>query len=90
MKKKDRKIEGDESKDTGYSVSVVNIRYARGKVHVEGRVPEIVTLSIPEGIMRLKKDKAKFEEEVEAFAYNCLSRKYGVEITSCQVFLPLD
>jgi hypothetical protein len=87
MKKKDKKEVAE--KDSGYSVSVVNIHYRRkSRTFIDCKIPEIVTLNIPEGIMRLKGDEQKFMDEIESFAYNCISRKYQIEVTNCQIFLP--
>ena len=78
-KNKDRNDHEEE-----YSVSVVNIRHTGC-----GKVPEMISLNIPSGIMRLRNsDLGKFYDEVESFAYNCISKKYGVEVTYCQVLLP--
>ena len=39
------------------------------------------------GAMR-SNDEQKFMDEIESFAYNCISRKYQIEVTNYQIFLP--
>ena len=61
----------------------------------QGDLPAEYSLSIPGYLadLRLAKDiesQAKFKDEIETFVYNFLTKKFGVECSSCQIFLPLD
>ena len=69
---------------------VVNIKC--GKMHgSRGRDrDDIVVLDVPEGILRTKNNKEQFYDNIETFAYNTVTRKFGTEVYSCQVFLPLE
>ena len=76
----------------GYQVIVVNIFY---KTPIEERAknkeyPTSLILDIPEGILKCKKNQTKFYDTVEQFVYNTITRKYGSEVTSCQIYLPLE
>ena len=75
----------------GYQILISNIKFG-GKVlnsKIKDR-PTDAVLDVPEGILRTKSDKQKFEDTIESFAYNTLSRKYGKEVSYCQVWLPLE
>ena len=69
-------------------MNVVNIKYDHTKKPKVREMPDCVPLTIPEGIMRLKDNDKKFLEEVEYFVYTSLTRKFGVEICFCQIYLP--
>ena len=76
----------------GYQVIVVNIFY---KTPVEERIknkeyPTSMILDIPEGILKCKKNQNKFYDTVEQFVYNTITRKYGSEVISGQIYLPLE
>lgn len=75
----------------GYQILISNIKFG-GKVLNSNikDLPSDAVLDVPEGILRTQTDKKKFEDAVESFAYNTLSRKYGKEVSYCQVWLPLD
>lgn len=49
----------------------------------------MATLDVPEGILKTMNDTKKFMENIESFAYNTLTKKYGAEVSYCQVYLPL-
>ena len=77
-----------EQNDSGYQITITDIKYGR---ELSGKVkhrPEITTLDVPESLLKLKEDNAKFMENIESFAYNMLTRKYGAEVCHCQVWLP--
>jgi hypothetical protein len=80
-----------ENSHDGYQVIVVNIFY---KTPVEKsknkEYPTSLILDIPEGILKCKKNQNKFYDTVEQFVYNTITRKYGTEVTSCQIYLPLE
>lgn len=48
-------------------------------------LPNEYSLSIPTFLMPLKNsvDEQKFKDEVEAFVYNFLNKKFGTECTYC-------
>ena len=79
-----------ESKD-GYQITVVNIKYGNEFSKRSKDRPEMVTLDVPEALLKMKdEDGEKFLELVESFAYNTVTRKYGAEVTHCQIYLPIE
>jgi hypothetical protein len=87
--KKKEKIMKNEIKD-GYQVLVVNIKYGKELNNKVKYKPETTVLDIPENILKTQKDEYKFKNNIETFVYNTLSKKYNVEINSCQIWLPFN
>lgn len=50
----------------------------------------MTVLDVPEGILKTMNDKQKFIDSIETFAYNTTTKKYGAEVMSCQIYLPLE
>jgi hypothetical protein len=73
-----------------YQVLVVNITYGNELSNKIKDRPEMTVLDIPESILKNKKDETKFKDSIESFVYNTLTRKYGAEVCSCQIWLPFD
>lgn len=75
----------------GYQITVVNIKYGNAlSKRIKDR-PEMVVLDLPDALLKSRdKNEEKFLDSVEAFAYNTVSRKYGAEVSYCQVYLPLE
>ena len=71
-------------------IMVVNIKYGRFLTTKIKERPEMVTLDLPESLVKIRNKTEKFLDGVESFAYNIITRKYGAEVCNCQVFLPLD
>lgn len=62
--------------------------YGKGK---QKELPTMVTVTVPETIRtQEEKDYAMFKDNVETFAYNFLTKKYGVEVSFCQIWLYLN
>ena len=78
--------------EASYQITVANIKYGRSFSNKFRDRPEIVTLDVPESILKLKTkgDETKFKDAVESFAYNTVSRKFAAEVSRCQVWLPLE
>ena len=77
---------------SGYQITVVNIKYGNELSGKRKERPEMTTLDVPEALLKIKNkgDMEKFEDAVEAFAYNTVTRKYGAEVVRCQVYLPIE
>lgn len=75
--------------ENGCQAIITNIKYG-GKVLNEKikERPDFAVLDIPEGIWKTIDNKKKFEDNVESLCYNTLTRKYGKEVTFCQIWLP--
>jgi hypothetical protein len=75
----------------GYQITVVNIKYGNTLSKRIKERPEMVTLDLPEALLKVKgKDEERFLDSVESFAYNTVTKKYGAEVTYCQVYLPME
>ena len=77
------------TEDNGYQVIVVNTKYGRILNEKIKDRPEMSVLDIPEGILKTKNKSGIFEDNVESFVYNTLTKKYGAEVSHCQIYLPL-
>ena len=77
--------------DHGYQILISNIKFGGNVLNskIKDR-PSDAVLDVPEGILRTRADKQKFEDNIESFAYNTLTRKYGKEVSYSQVWLPMD
>ena len=78
-----------QNSEHGYQVIVCNIKYGgkvlNNKIHEK---PDITVLDIPEDILKTKKNDQKFKDNIETFVYKTISRKYGKEVSYCQIWLP--
>lgn len=84
-------IDTDES-ESGYQIQVVNIAWGRdvGERGKKKDRPSDTVLDVPGEIMKHQKNQTKFMELIESFTYNILTRKYGAEVYSCQIYLPVE
>ena len=80
-----------------YQVLVCNIHwdsyacsaYAK-KMNYED-LPIQMSIDIPNAVlMQANKNKANFNDIIEQFVVNLLYKKFGHEVNSCQIWLPLD
>jgi hypothetical protein len=86
-------VESEVTSETGdgYQITVVNIKYGNPLSKRIKERPDMVTLDVPEALLKVKgKDDERFLDSIEAFAYNTVTKKYGAEVTYCQVYLPLE
>lgn len=74
--------------NNGYQVIVVNTKYGRILNEKIKDRPEMSILDIPEGILKTKNKHNVFEDNIESFVYNTLTKKYGAEVSHCQIYLP--
>ena len=77
-----------------YQILVCNIHWdistASRKTAVS-ELPAQLALDIPENVLnQAKKKDNDFNDVIEQFAYNLLSRKFNCEVCSCQVWLPIE
>ena len=77
------------TEDNGYQVIVVNTKYGRILNEKIKDRPEMSVLDIPEGILKTEHKSGVFEDNVESFVYHTLTKKYGAEVSHCQIYLPL-
>ena len=76
-----------------YQVIVCNIHWdisTASRRTAVNELPEQIALDIPENVMnQASKPENDFNDVIEQFAYNLLTRKFSCEVCSCQVWLPL-
>lgn len=86
-------LEEIEYKDS-YQILVCNIHWnieTASRRTVITELPEQIALDVPENVLNQAKKKSNdFNDIIEQFAYNLLTRKFMCEVCSCQVWLPLE
>lgn len=80
-----------------YQVVVCNIYWSSSAKTYQARrdyrdsLPAQMSIDIPKQVLeQAKKDSNSFNDIVEQFCYNLLARKFGREVNSCQIWLPLS
>ena len=79
----------------GYNVFVVNMSWSKNSIRPMKKkdsieFPEALQLEIPENVLRQAQKKTNvFEDIIETYVYNTLTKKYGYELWHCQIWLPL-
>ena len=53
------------------------------------QLPDQCTVDLPKQLASQVK-QSNFKDNVETFIYNMLTRRYGHEVYSCQIWLPLE
>lgn len=81
----------------GYQVIVCNIHWSNSassyktKNNAKNELPSQVTVTLPENVLnQANKNKTQFNDIVEQFIYNMLTRKFNCEVSNCQIWLPLE
>lgn len=97
--KAEKTTESSNTQDVlGYQVIVTGIKWdkkAIGQYYVKNDryvdLPSQFTLDLPENVLnQATKKKNDFNDIVESFVYNFLTRKFGHEVNNCQIWLPLE
>ena len=77
-----------------YQILVCNIYWNHSTANSKTKLSELpaqLALDIPENVLVQAKKKGNvFNDIIEQFAYNLLTRKFGCEVGSCQAWLPLE
>lgn len=77
-----------------YQVIVANIYWNSKPINKSKKIdkddlPAQMSLNIPNQVLeQANKSKNNFNDIIEQFCYNLLTRKYGYEVNSCQIWLP--
>lgn len=85
-----------EENPNKYEVIVANISWAATPKNAQakpkkGGLPDQMTLDIPESVLtQARKEKVSFNDVIESFCCNLLTKKHNREVYGCQVWLPLD
>lgn len=85
--------DGAEQDEQKYEVFVANISWSNKATRLSKKdpqeLPQHIQLSIPENVLKqASKPSNVFNDIIESYAYNALTRKFGREVCSCQVWLP--
>ena len=94
--------EEEEVQDQGYQVLVTGITWNPKKVQAHpykgvivrdydiDQLPGQFAIDLPENVLnQAARNVGSFEDVIETFVYNFLTHKYGHEVYSCSVWLPL-
>lgn len=82
----------------GYQILITDIKwnptaaasYASKKADKQ-ELPEQFSLDLPENVLnQANKKNNVFNDVIESFIYNFLTRKFNHEVYHCQIWLPLD
>lgn len=83
-----KELEHEES----YQILICNIHWninSASKKIKDDELPVQLALDVPESVLnQARKKNNDFNDIIEQFAYNLLTRKYSCEVCSCQVWLP--
>lgn len=56
-----------------------------------GELPEQMTIDVPAAVLQqANKNKSSFNDIIEQFTYNLMTKKFGCELRHCQIWLPLE
>lgn len=56
-----------------------------------GELPEQMTIDVPAAVLQqANKNKSSFNDIIEQFTYNLMTKKFGCELRYCQIWLPLE
>ena len=84
----------EEDIDVGYEVVVANVSWSSKPFRAmkkEGELPTQISMTIPENVLKQANKPANvFNDIIESYVYNTLTRKFGHEVWRCQIWLPLD
>lgn len=81
-----------------YQIFIANIHWDRkslrqyhSKYDVYEDLPSQFTLDVPENVQkRATKSKEGFNDVIETYVYDFLTRKFAHEVNRCQIYLPLE
>ena len=86
-----------KSNSLGYQVLVTNIYWdskainAAAKKMSKNDLPVQMSIDIPSQVLQhANKNMTAFNDIVEQFIYNLLTKKYGHEVNSAQIWLPIE
>lgn len=72
---------------------VTNIKYNINNIIHNGCKtkdrPDTMEIDIPNTLREYNYNDVKFRDYIESFVYNFISRKFGIEVSFCQIWLPM-
>jgi len=71
--------------------TIGNYRSRSDKYENVENLPKQFSLDLQDGLLaQANKNPAEFNDVIETFVYNFLTRKFGHEVYHCSIFLPLE
>ena len=85
----------EQTLETNTGIIITNIKWWESHTlnnkSKNKELPSIFSVDLPEKIRQLKDtDFSLYQDSAESFAYNFLTRKFGIEVAFCQIYLPID
>ena len=86
--------QSDEVRES-YQVIITDITWnktaLRGYRDASSELPNQMTYDIPPAVLQQARGKKNvFNDVIESYIYNALTRKFGHEVYHCQIWLPLE
>ena len=85
-----------EEKNEGYQVLITSISWSpaarqfKSKYDAKQKLPDSIAFDIPSNVLDQAKASESFNDTIESYLCNSLTRKFGHEVYGCQIWLPLD
>lgn len=85
----------DNEQSAPYQVLVTEITWNKKQIkgyqkpQAYDQLPSQFNVDLPKQLSAQEK-RPSFKDNVESFVYNLLTRKFGHEVYSCQIWLPLE
>lgn len=82
--------EGYQVMITAISWSPNTIKQFKSKYDAKQKLPDSMTFDIPTNVLQQAKASGSFNDTIESYLCNSLTRKFGHEVYGCQIWLPFD
>jgi len=87
----------ETTQSNGYQILITGITWNKNSVRAysskkdNDELPSQFTLDLPENVLnQANKQSNDFNDIIETFVYNFLTKKFNHEVYSCSIWLPLD
>ncbi len=85
----------DATTENTYQVLVCHMHWASSPTRANKKngleLPEQMTIDVPAAVLQqANKNKSCFNDIIEQFTYNLMTKKFGYELRHCQIWLPLE
>lgn len=83
-----------ESTENSNRILITNITWNKNAIHSHSSKEELPTqfaIDLPENVINQANKKGNdYNDIIESFTYNFLTRKFDHEVYSCSIWLPLE
>ena len=90
-------LKNDQDQSNKYQVLITDVKWNKDTIKSyktkkdNESLPDSFTLDLPMNVLnQAKKKNNVFNDVVETFVYNFLTRKFGHEVYHCSIWLPLE